>query len=217
MLLIHGGFVDGSGWERVFTRLRKDGYSVSVVQNPTTSLVDDLAATRRAIEVSGGPVILVGHSYGGPVITQAGNDPRVVGLVAWKTKPSWYLIATDDHMIPRRAAVHGQACRCDGRRNAGEPCGLCVSPGAGREADRAGGICGARGVVEIALRGCDVRQSNCAAGTTEPVLAARSYAARPAQMPSPTFRTSLVKRGSLRRAMKAGCHFMVNIDQTCSV
>ena len=100
MLLIHGGFVDGSGWERVFTRLRKDGYSVSVVQNPTTSLVDDLAATRRAIEVSGGPVILVGHSYGGPVITQAGNDPRVVGLVAWKTKPSWYLIATDDHMIP---------------------------------------------------------------------------------------------------------------------
>jgi pimeloyl-ACP methyl ester carboxylesterase len=179
ILLIHGGFVDGSGWEGVFTRLRKDGYTVSIVQNPTTSLADDVAATRRAIDASGGPVVLVGHSYGGVVITQAGNDPRVVGLVyiaafapdngesvakliehpapgaavppilppeegflmldkskfaasfaadvdastaafmaesqvpwgvdalggavtdaAWKTKPSWYLIATDDRMIP---------------------------------------------------------------------------------------------------------------------
>jgi pimeloyl-ACP methyl ester carboxylesterase len=179
ILLIHGGFVDGSGWEGVFTRLRKDGYTVSVVQNPTTSLADDVAATRRAIEASSGPVILVGHSYGGVVITQAGNDPRVVGLVyiaafapdngesvakliehpvpgapvppilpptegflmldkskfaaafaadveaplaafmaesqlpwgvdalngavteaAWKSKPSWYLVATDDRMIP---------------------------------------------------------------------------------------------------------------------
>jgi len=179
ILLVHGGFVDGSGWEGVFTRLRKDGYTVSIVQNPTTSLADDVAATRRAIEASTGPVILVGHSYGGVVITQAGNDPRVVGLVyiaafapdngesvaklianpvpgapvppilppkdgflmldrakfaaafaadveaplgafmaesqlpwgldalngavteaAWKRKPSWYLVATDDRMIP---------------------------------------------------------------------------------------------------------------------
>jgi len=179
ILLIHGGFVDGSGWERVFTRLRKDGYAVSVVQNPTTTLADDVAATRRAIDASNGPVILVGHSYGGVVITEAGNDPRVVGLVyiaafapdngesvaklianpapgapvppilpptdgllmldkakfaasfaadvepslaafmaesqlpwgvdalngavttaSWKSKPSWYLVATDDHMIP---------------------------------------------------------------------------------------------------------------------
>jgi pimeloyl-ACP methyl ester carboxylesterase len=179
ILLIHGGFVDGSGWEPVFTRLRKDGYTVSVVQNPTTSLADDVAATRRAIDASSGPVILVGHSYGGVVITEAGNDPRVVGLVyiaafapdkgesvsklianpapgapvppilppkdgflmldkakfaaafaadvdaplaafmaesqvpwgldalngavteaAWKAKPSWYLVATDDRMIP---------------------------------------------------------------------------------------------------------------------
>jgi len=179
ILLIHGGFVDGSGWERVFTRLRKDGYTVSVVQNPTTSLTDDVAATRRAIDAANGPVILVGHSYGGVVVTEAGNDPRVVGLVyiaafapdkgesvaklianpapgaavppilppkdgflmldkakfaaafaadveaplaafmaesqvpwgldalngavteaAWKSKPSWYLVATDDHMIP---------------------------------------------------------------------------------------------------------------------
>ena len=179
ILLIHGGFVDGSGWEPVFTRLRKDGYSVSIVQNPTTSLADDVAATRRAIDAASGPVILVGHSYGGVVITEAGNDPRVVGLVyiaafapdkgesvsklianpapgapvppilpptdgllmldkakfaasfaadvepslaafmaesqlpwgvealngavteaSWKSKPSWYLVATDDHMIP---------------------------------------------------------------------------------------------------------------------
>src|SRR6185436_19722507 len=74
ILLIHGGFVDGSGWEGVYKRLRKDGYNVTIVQNPTTSLNDDVAFTRRAIDASGGPVILVGHSYGGVVITQAGND-----------------------------------------------------------------------------------------------------------------------------------------------
>ncbi|MGH7460696.1 MAG: alpha/beta hydrolase [Longimicrobiales bacterium] len=179
ILLIHGAFVDGSGWEGVYKRLRKDGYAVTIVQNPTTSLADDVALTRRAIDASSGPVILVGHSYGGVVITQAGNDPRVVGLVyiaafapdngesvatlianppsgapvppilppqdgflaldkakfaaafaadvepgvaefmaasqvpwgvealngavteaAWKSKPSWYLVATDDKMIP---------------------------------------------------------------------------------------------------------------------
>ena len=179
IVLVHGGFVDGSGWEGVFKRLRKDGYTVSIVQNPTTSLIDDVAATRQVIAASSGPVILVGHSYGGAVITEAGNDPKVVGLVyiaafaldkgesvaklianpapgapvppilppqngflfldkakfaaafaadvdaplaefmaqsqvpwgltalngevteaSWRTKPSWYLVATDDHMIP---------------------------------------------------------------------------------------------------------------------
>jgi pimeloyl-ACP methyl ester carboxylesterase len=179
IVLVHGGFVDGSGWEGVFTRLRKNGYTVTIVQNPTTSLSDDVAATRRAIAASSGPVILVGHSYGGVVITEAGNDPKVVGLVyiaafaadkgesvakliqnpppgapvppilppqdgflfldkakfaaafaadvaapvaefmaqsqvpwgldalngevtqaSWRTKPSWYLVATDDRMIP---------------------------------------------------------------------------------------------------------------------
>src|SRR5437867_11589263 len=179
IVLVHGGFVDGSGWEGVFRRLRKNGYTVAVVQNPTTSLSDDVAATRRAIASSSGPVILVGHSYGGVVITEAGNDPKVAGLVyiaafaadkgesvakliqnpppgapvppilppqdgflfldktkfyasfaadvgadkaafmadsqvpwgvdalsgkigeaAWRTKPSWYLVATDDKMIP---------------------------------------------------------------------------------------------------------------------
>jgi pimeloyl-ACP methyl ester carboxylesterase len=179
VVLVHGGFVDGSGWEGVYKILRKDGYTVAIVQNPTISLADDVAATKRIIAAQNGPVILVGHSYGGAVITEAGNDPRVAGLVyitafapdkgesvsslikdpppgapvppilppqdgylfldnekfvasfaadvetekaafmadsqvpwgvealsgsitepAWKTKPSWYLVATDDKMIP---------------------------------------------------------------------------------------------------------------------
>ena len=179
VVLVHGGFVDGSGWEGVYKILRKDGYTVAIVQNPTISLADDVAATKRIIAMQNGPVILVGHSYGGAVITEAGNDPKVAGLVyitafapdkgesvstlikdpplgapvppilppqdgylfldkskfaasfaadveaeraafmadsqvpwgvealsgtisepAWKTKPSWYLIATDDKMIP---------------------------------------------------------------------------------------------------------------------
>jgi pimeloyl-ACP methyl ester carboxylesterase len=182
ILLVHGGFVDGSGWEGVYNVLRKDGFTVSIVQNPTTSLADDVAVTKRAIAAQNGPVILVGHSYGGVVITEAGNDPRVVGLVyvtafapdrgesvsaliknpppgapvppilppqdgflfldkqkfpasfaadvrpdtaafmadsqvpwglealngtiteaAWKMKPSWYLVSTEDKMIPPEA------------------------------------------------------------------------------------------------------------------
>jgi pimeloyl-ACP methyl ester carboxylesterase len=179
IVLVHGGFVDGSGWQGVYNILEKHGYNVSIVQNPTLSLDDDVAVTKRAIAAQPGPVILVGHSYGGAVITQAGNDPKVVGLVyiaafapdkgesvatlianpppgapvppilppqdgflmldeakfaasfaadvpkdqaefmansqvpwgvqalqgtvseaAWRTKPSWYLVATDDRMIP---------------------------------------------------------------------------------------------------------------------
>ena len=179
VVLVHGGFVDGSGWEGVYKILTKDGYTVSVVQNPTISLADDVAATRRIVATQNGPVVLVGHSYGGAVITEAGNDPKVARLVyitafapdrgesvstlikdpppgapvppilppqdgylfldkakfrasfasdvdneraafmadsqvpwgldalsgtisepAWKTKPSWYLVATDDRMIP---------------------------------------------------------------------------------------------------------------------
>ena len=179
IVLVHGGFVDGSGWEGVYNILRKDGYTVSVVQNPTISLAGDVAVTKRAISAQKRPVILVGHSYGGAVITEAGNDPNVVGLVyiaafapdkgesvatlikdpppgapvppilppddgflaldkakfrasfaadvdaekaafmadsqvpwgvealggaisepAWRTKPSWYLVATADRMIP---------------------------------------------------------------------------------------------------------------------
>lgn len=179
VVLVHGGFVDGSGWEGVYRALRKDRFSVTVVQNPTISLADDVSVTRRALAAQNGPVILVGHSYGGVVITEAGNDPKVVGLVyiaafapdkgesvsslikdpppgaavppilppqdgylfldkerfpaafaadvdpgkagfmadsqvpwgvealtgtisqpAWKSKPSWYLVATEDRMIP---------------------------------------------------------------------------------------------------------------------
>ena len=179
VVLVHGGFVDGSGWRGVYDLLKKDGYNVSIVQNPTTSLADDVAATKRTLAVQSGPAILVGHSYGGVVITEAGNDPNVAGLVyiaafapdkgesvsalienpppgapvppimppqdgylfldrakfhssfaadvapdaaafmadsqvpwglealngavtepAWRTKPSWYLVSTEDKMIP---------------------------------------------------------------------------------------------------------------------
>jgi pimeloyl-ACP methyl ester carboxylesterase len=179
VVLVHGGFVDGAGWEGVYGILKKDGYNVSIVQNPTVSLADDVAATRLILAAQDRPVILVGHSYGGVVITEAGNDPKVAGLVyiaafapdrgesvealikdpppgaavppilppqngflfldrarfaasfaadvdaakaafmadsqvpwgvkalggtisepAWKSKPSWYLVATEDKMIP---------------------------------------------------------------------------------------------------------------------
>lgn len=182
IVLVHGGFVDGSGWQGVYKALKKDGYTVAVVQNPTVSLEDDVAVTKRAIAAQDGPVILVGHSYGGVVVTEAGNDPKVAGLVyiaafapdkgesvstlianpppgapvppilppddgylfldrakfaasfaadvspdlagfmadsqvpwgvqalggtvsnpAWRTKPSWYLVTTEDKMIPSDA------------------------------------------------------------------------------------------------------------------
>jgi pimeloyl-ACP methyl ester carboxylesterase len=182
IVLVHGGFVDASGWEQVYTMLKNDGYEVGVVQNPTSSLADDVAATKRVLSGADKPVILVGHSYGGVVVTEAGNDPKVAGLVyiaafapdrgesvssliknpapgapvppilppqdgylmldktkfaasfaadlpkdkadfmansqlpwgvaalegavteaAWRSKPSWYLVATDDEMIPPEA------------------------------------------------------------------------------------------------------------------
>jgi pimeloyl-ACP methyl ester carboxylesterase len=81
VVLVHGGFVDGSGWQGVYGLLTKDGYNVSIVQNPTLSLAGDVAATRQVIDSQDGPVILVGHSYGGAVITEAGNDPKVAALV----------------------------------------------------------------------------------------------------------------------------------------
>jgi pimeloyl-ACP methyl ester carboxylesterase len=81
VVLVHGGFVDGSGWRRVYDILRKDGYDVSVVQNPTLSLDGDVEATKHIIDAQDGPVVLVGHSYGGAVITGAGNGPNVAALV----------------------------------------------------------------------------------------------------------------------------------------
>jgi pimeloyl-ACP methyl ester carboxylesterase len=179
VVLVHGGFVDGSGWRGVYDRLKADGHHVSVVQNPTLSVDGDVAATKLVLDDIDGPVVLVGHSYGGVVITETGTDPRVAGLVyiaafapdkgesvntliadpppgapvppilpprdgflfldrekfhdsfagdltnedaafmadsqvpwgvdalggavsepGWRVKPSWYLVATDDRMIP---------------------------------------------------------------------------------------------------------------------
>ena len=81
VVLVHGGFVDGSGWQGVYDALAADGYRVAIVQNPTLSLEGDAAATRRIIDRMGGPVVLVGHSYGGAVITEAGLDDKVSALV----------------------------------------------------------------------------------------------------------------------------------------
>jgi pimeloyl-ACP methyl ester carboxylesterase len=80
VVLVHGGFVDGSGWQSVYNILTKDGYNVSVVQNPTLSLAGDVAATRQIIDEQPGPVLLVGHSYGGVVITEAGRHDNVAAL-----------------------------------------------------------------------------------------------------------------------------------------
>ncbi len=81
IVLVHGAFADGSGWRAVYNRLVKQGYHVSVVGNPNTGVEDDVAATKRVLDRQKGPVILVGHSYGGAIITQAGNDPNVAALV----------------------------------------------------------------------------------------------------------------------------------------
>src|ERR1700686_1707628 len=81
IVLVHGGFVDGSGWAGVYGILKRDGFNVSIVQNPTISFAGDVAAAKLVIDSQDGPVILVGHSYGGAVITEAGTDPNVAGLV----------------------------------------------------------------------------------------------------------------------------------------
>jgi pimeloyl-ACP methyl ester carboxylesterase len=190
IVLVHGGFVDGSGWQGVYGALRRQGYNVTVTQHPTMSLADDVRVVRQVLAVQDGPAVLVGHSYGGAVITEAGTDPKVAALVyiaafapdagesvatlianpapgapvppilpprdgfllldrdkfaasfaadvdpevaafmadaqlpwgvaalqgaitqpAWKTKPSWYLVARDDRMIPPPAqrAMAGRA------------------------------------------------------------------------------------------------------------
>ena len=81
VVLVHGGFVDGSGWQGVYTILKHKGYNVTIVQNPTTSLADDVAVTKRAIAQQDGPVVLVGHSDGGVVVTEAGTDEKVKSVV----------------------------------------------------------------------------------------------------------------------------------------
>ena len=107
IVLVHGGFVDGSGWESVSKILRKDGYSVAIVQNPTISLADDVAATKRIVDAQNGPVILVGHSYGGAVITEAGNDPKVGGLFISQPLPQ-----TKASPCPRSLRIHHLAHPC---------------------------------------------------------------------------------------------------------
>lgn len=81
IVIVHGAFADGSGWENVFTILRSHGYNVTMVQNPLSSLEDDVAATQRALDKQDGPAVLVGHSWGGTVITAAGNNEKVASLV----------------------------------------------------------------------------------------------------------------------------------------
>jgi len=81
VVLVHGAFADGAGWRGVYDILKKDGFNVSIVQNPTISLAGDVAATKLVVDSQPGPVFLVGHSYGGAVITEAGNNPKVAGLV----------------------------------------------------------------------------------------------------------------------------------------
>jgi pimeloyl-ACP methyl ester carboxylesterase len=100
VVLVHGAWVDGSGWKGVYDLLKGAGCAISVVQNPTVSLADDAAVTRRAIAAHHGPVILVGHSYGGAVITEAGTDPRVAGLV--------YIAG----WVPDRGEALADALRC---------------------------------------------------------------------------------------------------------
>src|SRR5258705_364038 len=118
IVIVHGAWADGSSWSKVIPLLQAKGLHVVAVQNPLTSLADDVAATKRAIASQDGPVLLVGHSYGGVVITEAGNDSKVVGLVyvaalapsegetvasvtkaAWKTKSSWSVIASNDRAV----------------------------------------------------------------------------------------------------------------------
>lgn len=81
IVLVHGAFADGSGWKKVYDILKKDGYNVSIVGNPNTGVDDDIAATQLVLDRQDGPTILVGHSYGGAIISIAGNSPKVAGLV----------------------------------------------------------------------------------------------------------------------------------------
>ncbi len=124
IVLVHGGFVDGSGWRGVYDSLKKDGYTVSIVQNPTSSLADDVAVTKRTLAAQDGPAILVGHSYGGAVITQAGKP------TAWRARAS-DLAAAGRLPLPRSDEV-SSVIRC--RRE----------PGRGRVHGRLPGAMGVR-------------------------------------------------------------------------
>ena len=100
VLLVHGAFADGSGWQEVAKLLEKDGYTVSVLQEPETSYAEDQKYAKAALDAMDGPVVLVGHSYGGSVITEAGNHPKVVALVYIADRKSTRL--NSSHAIPSR-------------------------------------------------------------------------------------------------------------------
>jgi pimeloyl-ACP methyl ester carboxylesterase len=112
IVLVHGFFADGSGWRGVADILARDGYNVSVVQQPETSLAEDVKATTRAVDALAGPSILVGHSYGGMVITEAGNDPNVAGLVyvaAFQPQAGESLKDLADRMPPATTGIKATA------------------------------------------------------------------------------------------------------------
>ena len=218
IVLVHGGFVDGSGWQGVYNILKKKGYNVSIVQNPTISLADDVAVTKRTIALQDGPVVLVGHSYGGVVVSEAGTDEKVKAVVyiaafapdagesvsslianppagapvppilppvdgflfldrakfaasfaadvdaetasfmaqsqvpwgvaalsgavtapAWKSKPSYYLVAADDRMIPPPAQrMMAERAGSTVVETSGQPRRVCFQTGSRCRAHRAG-------------------------------------------------------------------------------
>ena len=138
VVLVHGGFVDGSGWEGVYKILRNNGYDVSIVQNPTLSLFDDVAATRRIVARQQAPVILVGHSYGGVVITEAGNAAQSMYLRGKATQLVLDRNRRQDDSSAR-ATVHVQTSALDGGRGQGQSFRLRVEPTRGCRAYRDGG------------------------------------------------------------------------------
>ena len=261
IVLVHGGFVDGSGWQGVHGHLTEDGYDVTVVQNPTVSLADDVAATKRVIDAQDGPVVLVGHSYGGAVITEAGTHPNVAALVyiaafapdkgesvstlikdsaarraraadpaaagrlplprpgevpcvvrrrrerrdrprswptrrcrgawrplggaisepAWSSKPSWYLVATEDRMIPPPAQRDmSERAGATVVEAAGQPRDLRLAAGGGGRAHPQGGD----GLEVVARRLRSGRASGpgrsrtCDLGIKSPLLYQLSYRPR---------------------------------------
>jgi pimeloyl-ACP methyl ester carboxylesterase len=117
VVLVHGLYADGSSWIDVIPYLQRAGLNVTAVQNPLTSLADDVAATRRALAMQDGPTVLVGHSFAGTIISEAGNDPKARALYAvqgrgadalpitkttsapWRLKPTWYQVSTEDRTI----------------------------------------------------------------------------------------------------------------------